>query len=86
MCETFHLEFSYEDGIFTWADEDVYEQFSGSAMLKGDFWKIHLGRRIELDEDDLDGSMFIEGLLDDVLLCPSRWSSEQTVRRGLGDR
>jgi hypothetical protein len=73
MCETFHLEFS-EDGIFAWADEDIYEQFSGPAMSKGDFWKIHLGRRIELDEDDLDGSMFIEGLLEDVLLYPAQIS------------
>lgn len=71
MCETFHLEFSNINRIFAWADEDIYEQFSGPAMQHGDFWKIHLGRRIELDEDDLDGSMFIEGLLEDVLFYPS---------------
>ena len=39
-------------------------------MQKGDFWKIHLGRQIELDEDDFDGSQFLEGLLEDVLLFP----------------
>jgi len=77
MCETFHLSFSQKDGIIAWADDDIYEQFSGPAMLKGDFWKIHLGRRIELDEDDLDGSMFIEGLLEDVLFYPPEWSTTQ---------
>jgi hypothetical protein len=81
MCETFNLEFSEKDGIFAWADEDIYEQFSGPAMLKGDFWKIHLGRRIELDEDDLDGSMFIEGLLEDVLLYPPRWCTVNKRRK-----
>ena len=80
MCETFHLSFSEQDGIIAWADHDIYEQFSGPAMLKGDFWKIHLGRRIELDEGDLDGSMFIEGLLEDVLLYPHHWSSMKKYR------
>jgi len=81
MCETFHLSFSEQDGIVAWADDVIFEQFSGPAMLKGDFWKIHLGRRIELDEDDLDGSMFIEGLLEDVLLYPHHWTSMRKYRK-----
>jgi hypothetical protein len=80
MCETFHLSFSEKEGIVAWADHDIYELFSGPAMPKGDFWKIHLGRRLELDEDDLDGSMFIEGLLEDVLLYPPQWSTMQKYR------
>jgi hypothetical protein len=80
MCETFHLSFSEKGGIIAWADDDIYEQFSGPAMLKGDFWKIALGRRIELDEDDLDGSMFIEGLLEDVLMYPHLWSTMKLYR------
>ena len=80
MCETFHLSFSEQGGIIAWMDGDIYEQFSGPEMLKGDFWKIHLGRRIELDEDDLDGSMFIEGLLEDVLLYPPQWSTVKRYR------
>ena len=82
MCETFHLSFSEKEGIIAWADDVIYEQFSGPAMLKGDFWKIHLGRRIELDEDDLDGSMFIEGLLEDVLLYPQHWYTMKRYRNG----
>jgi hypothetical protein len=70
MCETFHLSYTHETGIVAWADGDIYEAFSGPAMQKGDFWKIHLGRQIELDEDDFDGSQFLEGLLEDVLLFP----------------
>ena len=81
MCETFHLSFSEEDGIIAWADNDIYNRFSGPAMLKGDFWKIHLGRRVELDEDDLDGSMFIEGLLEDVLLYPHQWYTMEKYRK-----
>lgn len=80
MCKTFHLSFSEQDGIIAWADSDIYEQFSGPAMLKGDFWKIALGRHIELDEDDLDGSMFIEGLLEDILLYPPEWSTMKEYR------
>jgi hypothetical protein len=80
MCETFHLSFSEQNGIIAWADEDIYEQFSGPAMMKGDFWKIHLGRCIELDEDDLDGSMFIEGLLEEVLLYPPQCSTMKEYR------
>lgn len=44
MCETFHLEFTYKDGIFAWADTNIYDEFSGPLMKTGDFWKIHLGR------------------------------------------
>ncbi|KAF8883883.1 hypothetical protein CPB84DRAFT_1686074 [Gymnopilus junonius] len=72
MCETFRLEFSYEAGIYAWADDDIFRDFSGPLMRPGDFWKIQLGRRIELDSDDLDGSAFIEGLLEDALLFPYR--------------
>ena len=56
MCETFHLEFSQQHGIYAWADPQLFEEFSGPEMENGDFWKIHLGRRISLDEDDEDGS------------------------------
>jgi len=75
MCETFHLEFSYEHGIFAWADPELYEEFAGPQMRIGDFWKIHLGRRITLDDDDFDGSDFIEGLIEDALLFPLRDAS-----------
>ncbi|KAF9462796.1 hypothetical protein BDZ94DRAFT_1260362 [Collybia nuda] len=79
MCETFHLEYTIEDGIFAWADGPIYEEFSGPGIQDGDFWKIYLGRRIELDEHDLDGSLFIEGLLEDVLLFPLRSSLSKRV-------
>lgn len=71
MCEEFHLEFTYESGIYAWADSDLFDEFEPSCMEEGDFWKIHLGRRIVLDEDDHDGSKFIEGILEDALVFPS---------------
>jgi len=72
MCETFHLEFSYKGGIYAWADPELFDEFSGQKMRQGDHWKIHLGRRVALDNDDVDGSCFIEGLLEDALLFPYR--------------
>lgn len=74
MCETFHLEFSYSGGIYAWADDEMFREFSGSLIRPGDVWKIHLGRCISLDADDLDGSAFIDGLLEDALLYPHKGS------------
>ncbi|KAJ6604695.1 hypothetical protein DFH09DRAFT_1123524 [Mycena vulgaris] len=70
MCETFHLEFSSDAGIVAWADGNIYEEFAGPLMQRGDFWKIMLGRRIQLDEDDPDGSAFMEALLEDAVIFP----------------
>lgn len=49
-------------------------------MAPGDQWKIHLGRRICLSYDDIDGSVFIEDLIDEIMHCPrpDRWV---TVKR-----
>ncbi|OBZ68062.1 hypothetical protein A0H81_11922 [Grifola frondosa] len=70
MCDTFHLEFKHSIGIVAWADGDLYDSFAGPRMQKGDFWKIRLGRRIELEADDLDGSQFIEALLEEIFYYP----------------
>ncbi|KAJ7786360.1 hypothetical protein B0H16DRAFT_28529 [Mycena metata] len=79
MCETFQLQFDSDTGIIAWADSDIYDEFSGPLMQQGDFWKIMLGRRIQLDDDDPDGSGFIEALLEDALLMPlqncGRWET-----------
>lgn len=72
MCETFHLEFDHKNGIVAWADGDIYDVFSGPKMKPGDFWKIQLGRCIQLDADDFDGSQFLEDFLEEVLLYPIR--------------
>lgn len=77
MCTTFHLEFTYEGGIYAWADPQLYEEFTGPPMQVGDFWKIHLGRRITLDEGDLDGSLFVENLLEDAVLFRARWETKE---------
>ncbi|KAG6905913.1 hypothetical protein DXG01_016969 [Tephrocybe rancida] len=79
MIETFNLEFTYETGIFAWADSTLYEQFAGPKMLEGDFWKIQLGRRFYLNDEDLDGASFIEGVLEDAVLFAgkdgARWDT-----------
>lgn len=80
MCETFHLRFNKETGIIACADQGLFEAFSGPAMQQGHLWDIHLGRRIELDDDDLDGAQFIEDLLEDAILFPLRSSRSARVQ------
>ncbi|KAI0061838.1 hypothetical protein BV25DRAFT_1826124 [Artomyces pyxidatus] len=76
MCETFKLEYSPAAGIVAWADQTLFNEFSGPGMKHGDSWKICLGRCLELDEDDIDGSAFIEDLLEDAMLFPLAHSDE----------
>ncbi|KAJ6610030.1 hypothetical protein B0H10DRAFT_1954102 [Mycena sp. CBHHK59/15] len=84
MCKTFHLEFHSDVGIVAWADGDIYDEFAGPLMQKGDFWKIMLGRSIELEEDDPDGSAFLEALLEDALLFPLPSARWETVEESPG--
>lgn len=70
MCEQYELEFSDKRGIVAWADDGLFDAFSGHGMQEGDRWKIYLGRRIQLEQTDRDGSEFIESLLEEVLLYP----------------
>ncbi|KAF5329506.1 hypothetical protein D9619_009324 [Psilocybe cf. subviscida] len=72
MCERYQLEYTYEGGIYAWADEDLMDEFSGATMEPGDHWKIHLGRQITLVDKDTDGQEFIEDLLEDAVLFPLR--------------
>lgn len=80
MCEAFALEYSAHTGITAWADDALFETFSGPGMLDGDQWAIRLGRRIVLDFDDEDGGEFMEGFLEDALFFAVRG------RRGEGLR
>lgn len=70
MCERYHLEFTMDQGIVAWADSEIYEVYAGPVMRKGDFWKIYLGRSIDLDFEDIDGSEFMNDLLEEVLMYP----------------
>ncbi|KAI5115057.1 hypothetical protein M0805_009209 [Coniferiporia weirii] len=70
MCELFGMEFSEEQGIVAWATEDTYKEFAGPAITCGDYWKIYLGRRIELEKGDPSGKHFVESLLEEVVFYP----------------
>lgn len=63
-----------------WADEQLFQDYSTDVMAQGDRWKIYLGRRLCLSYDDIDGSIFIEDLIDEIIhsLSPDRWI---TVKR-----
>ncbi|KAG9047059.1 hypothetical protein FS837_003145 [Tulasnella sp. UAMH 9824] len=101
MIATFQMTFDQQEGIVAWADDEIYQRFSGPGMKKGDQWKIMLGRRIKLEVDDLDGSIFIEDLLEDAVTHqfptnptwetvrlegdPKVWVTRPIGRRPLGD-
>jgi hypothetical protein len=87
MCEEFSLEFTPEKGIVAWMNQDIMDEFSGPGMQFGDEWKVYLGRRVKLDPDDLDGTLFIEGILEDGILCHSKsWDRPRwvTIKEGAG--
>ncbi|TFY67903.1 hypothetical protein EVG20_g3763 [Dentipellis fragilis] len=86
MCEAFNLQYVPEQGIIAWADEALFQDFSGPAMKPGQLWKIYLGRRIKLEDGDEDGSQFIEEFLEDATMYrtvepspdseePGRWET-----------
>ncbi|EAU87442.1 hypothetical protein CC1G_02201 [Coprinopsis cinerea okayama7 len=79
MIDAFHLRFTNQGGIYAYADEWIRDEFAGEAIKPGDTWKIYLGRRIELDVEDHDGSEFIEGLLEDAVLFNSGLARWETV-------
>src|ERR1700761_2626509 len=70
MCERFRLHFSSQGGIVAFADQELYEEFSGAAMNPSDVWKIHVGRSVDLEEHDKDGFWFMCGLLESATLYP----------------
>ncbi|KAI0091473.1 hypothetical protein BDY19DRAFT_930635 [Irpex rosettiformis] len=68
MCQAYQLLFTTETGIVAVLTPDIKEDFRGRDMSPEDKWELCLGRAIRLDDDDKDGSKFIIGLLEDVLL------------------
>ncbi|KAG9219699.1 hypothetical protein CCMSSC00406_0005979 [Pleurotus cornucopiae] len=79
MCGTFELQFRPRVGIIAWADQNIFDEFTGEGMKKGDRWKIRLGRCIQLDEEDLDGSQFVEDFLEDAVLFPLQFPLSNRV-------
>ena len=84
MCERYGLEFTNENGIVAWADPELYDMYAGSAIQEEEFWKIYLGRRIDLDEEDEDGSEFMHDLLEEILLFPvmsedQQWETKEVL-------
>lgn len=55
----------------------MFDEFSSDLMQEGEYWRVHLGRRIYLHHSDLDGSLFIEELLEEIMHTPrpDRWET-----------
>ncbi|KZV86810.1 hypothetical protein EXIGLDRAFT_774282 [Exidia glandulosa HHB12029] len=81
MVELFRLQWSADNGIVAYATPDLFHDWAGPAMERGDVWKIALGRKITLDENDVDGSRWIRDFLDEFL-SSSAW---ETVRERHGE-
>ncbi|KAF5325702.1 hypothetical protein D9611_000422 [Ephemerocybe angulata] len=80
MCEEFSLEWTSEGGIWAWVNQALMDELGGHAM-EGCTWKVYLGRRIQLDAEDVDGSVFVEGILEDgVLFSGKRRAAWVTVK------
>lgn len=79
MCTIFSMRFKKEVGIIAVLTPEIKETFAGPTMLPEDEWELWLGREVRLDSDDEDGSDFIIGLLEDVLL----FSGNHFTRRSL---
>jgi hypothetical protein len=85
MCETFALEFTPETGIVAQVPGEFWDDFPPHFKTQDDWdqeadevklWKIYLGRRIVLDDDDPDGSQFIENFLEEVFYYPNKITLE----------
>ncbi|EJD32548.1 hypothetical protein AURDEDRAFT_178364 [Auricularia subglabra TFB-10046 SS5] len=86
MIDEFRLEWNQTSGIVALATEELYETWAGPAIRRGDLWKIALGRRLTLEEYDIDGYDFVTELLEDCLhpagLTVMYWETVQE-RRGV---
>ncbi|KDQ11795.1 hypothetical protein BOTBODRAFT_35046 [Botryobasidium botryosum FD-172 SS1] len=82
MCTTFRLSFDKATGIIAHLEDGdlLWEEFAGPAMAEGDVWKVCLGRRIVLEEEDIDGSTFVEELLEQVLHFPMCREGDEGAR------
>jgi hypothetical protein len=78
MCTEFSLSFGKQWGIVAVLTPEIKEIFGGPEMKDDDTWKMCLGRRIRLDEEDTDGYDFMVGLLEDVLFFSDRPYSPNT--------
>ncbi|KAH9476535.1 hypothetical protein JR316_0010575 [Psilocybe cubensis] len=79
MCTLFSLVFIPHEGISAFIPPEIFNQFSGPAMNDDDVWQIYLGRRVRLEETDVDGREFVESLLDDISVLPDtgNWATEE---------
>lgn len=70
MCRRFSLEFTDAAGIVAWLDEDFIEEFAGPGMGDCRRWKLYLGRRLSLSQEDHDGSIFITDFMEEAVVYP----------------
>ncbi|VDC05027.1 unnamed protein product [Peniophora sp. CBMAI 1063] len=76
MCIQYKLRFYDELGIIAWANDDLFDEFTGDLMKEGDLWQICLGRHIKLDWNDPTGELFIFALLEEVIFWPTEGLGE----------
>lgn len=63
FCETWYAIFEEDRGIVVQANDRLKEIY-GSFLGEWDSWSICIGRRIKLGDDDPEGILYMEDLLD----------------------
>ncbi|KAF9255427.1 hypothetical protein L218DRAFT_350633 [Marasmius fiardii PR-910] len=87
MCETFHLEFTQEEGIMLSMQDDLFDDWAGPRLVGCKSWMVVLGREIKLEPGDEDGSRYINEYLEDCLVYyhqPSVMPEWETVQKESG--
>lgn len=72
---------NFEMHVVAWADYQLFAEYSTDVIQDGEKWKIHLGRRIYLHQNDPDGSIFMEEFLEEVMR-PLREDQWETIKEG----
>lgn len=70
MCQLYDLGFDQESGIIAWADDELFEEFTNEEMTEDGRWMIFLGRQVQLNPKDEDGSFFMVELLEETMDSP----------------
>lgn len=67
MISLFQLSFSYDSGIQAVADEALTREYAPPGWEDGNAWILNLGREIRLEANDVDGQIWMDSFVEEVL-------------------
>ncbi|PPR08283.1 hypothetical protein CVT24_001123 [Panaeolus cyanescens] len=74
MCYHYRIKYTYQGGIWVEFDPSsrLYKEMLHPYFHNGLKWRVYLGRQLRLADDDPDGTLFIENLIEDAVFFPYR--------------